>query len=274
MNSEKIEGKIIGYVRQYDTSVSVDIPDDAWVWFVVKYYNKNTQNENYILSKAYNDTYDIIKNLSSDLVSIESNKKGAAKVGKIEFSKDNENKYNLKQFTKSEYYKLVADNNQLTREQLDKLYRKNRKENKVFPLWPGLISLLVPIGIFALNYYVSNSIYMLFLCLPFLLISIILIYRSLSKKKYVLSNAKAKMIDIEVIDKFSELDRNVVIFKTLDEKNIKHYVYFTNSDLFKIGKVYTVNIKKYKRPVMEPYLKFKGYYCLELCGFVDSDFVE
>ena len=115
---------------------------------------------------------------------------------------------------------------------------------------------------------------MIFLCLPFLLISFILIYKSLSKKKYILSNAKAQMIDIKVIDNFSELDRNVVIFKTLDEKNIKYYVYFTNSDLFKIGKVYTVNIKKYKRPVIDPYLKFKDYSCLELYGFVDSDFSE
>lgn len=265
MNKEKIQGKIIGYYYS-------EIGGDGFITFVVKFYNKNTKTENYVLSNSYNnDTY-FINNLSNDLVTVQFDKKGNAKVGKIDFSKTANSKYNLKRMTKSEYYKLVVDNNPLTKDQKNKLYRKNSKENNTFPLGVALLSLFVPTGIYILNYYENNSHSLFLLCLPFWLISLVLIYKSLSRRKYGISNTKAQMISIEVIDKFSELDRNVVIFKTLDKINIKHYVYFTDSDLFKIGEVYTINIKKYKRPIVVPYLEFKGYSCIELYGFNDNDF--
>ena len=172
-------------------------------------------------------------------------------------------------YTRSEYYKLIVDNNDLTEEEIKEIYRKDKLMKKPVPIMIAFIIIISALGIFIV-YTKSGELSLVIACGCILLLIFIigLIIMLKRKENKPLSNKPEKIIRIEVVDVLDELDGKTIIFKD----DSMYYVYYSNSDIFKVGKTFSININKYKRPRFTLGTCIKNYVCSKLNDFTDEDF--
>ena len=224
---------------------------------------------NYMLSKSYNYLGFSPEYLNSDKVNIMVDDKGNYTIDNIEFSKNKVSNYDIRMYTRSEYYKLIVDNNDLTEEEIKKIYNIDKRAKKVTYIVLICMLLIAVMGVIMVV-SVSGELSMVIAggCILLMLFTLILIITSKRRTKKALSNKPEKIIRIEVVDVLDELDGKTIIFKD----DTMYYVYYSNSDICKVGKAFSININKYRRPKFTLGTCIKNYVCSKLNGFTDEDF--